>query len=96
MTFEPVSDAEARRLVNALAQQFGEGMRGFFEGKVFFARGNHAWLATRECMELIRSCRGVNVQQPGLLALVDVKACTPSRELAGLLQAVSPGLGRFV
>ena len=94
MTFERVSDAEARRLVNALARQFGEGSRAFFAGKVFFARGNHAWLVTEECVALMGL--KLNVQQPGLLALVDLKACIPSRELAGLLQAVSPGLGRFV
>lgn len=86
MSFEPMSDADARRVREALAKQFGEGASAFLAGKVFFVRGNHAWLVTKECAELLKACgRGVNVQQPGLFALTDVQRAVPSRELQGLL-----------
>ncbi len=88
MSFEPMSDADTRRVREALAKQFGESARVCLEDKVFFARGNHAWLATKECAVLLRACgRGVNVQQPGLFALTDVQRAAPSRELLGLFQS---------
>ncbi len=85
MSFELLKEAEANRLKQVLAKQFGEGCRGFLADKVFFVRGNHAWLATRECAELVGL--RLNVQQPGLFALTNVQAGRPSRELEGLLRA---------
>ena len=87
MTFTRVPEAERKRVVGELVGQFGEGSRAFLASKVFFVRGNHVWLATKGCAELLRACRGLNVQQPGLFALTDVQACRPSRELEGLLRA---------
>ena len=84
MSFELVGAAEAERLTEGLVKQFGEGSRAFFAGKVFLRRGNHAWLATQECLAFLSGA--FNAQQPGLLALTDVKNVKPSRELESLLR----------
>ncbi len=86
MSFELLGEAESKRLVEALVQRFGERARPFFAGKVFFARGNHAWLASKECVAFMG--KGFDVQQPGLFAVTDLKGAEPSRELIGLLRAL--------
>ena len=88
MTFARMPEAERKRVVEALVGQFGEGCRGFLADKVWLVRGNHSWLATQQCLPLL--ALKLNVQQPGLLALVDVRNGKASRELSSLLAARHP------